>query len=448
MDKIKKVILILTIIALLIISFIIIIIMQTNKKVQKMKENDEKITMESFQENNKLTEIDYIGDYIFLKECLNKYINYSENLRYILEDKNHPDKETIEQAVEVMKSIIPEFVVKELNITEQNLYSKVGIADRFYRIENAYKSLQTVNTKEFEESTAIYAYYIDGILIDKNTKLQEVFEIIILLDKINGTFEIIPENYIKEKNINISQQKNIQVYNNESIPDKENNLFDIDNPTKEEICKNYFLELKNNLLYDRKYVYDSLEEEYRKNKFTDYEEFSNYIENKFTDIKKRTLQSYNVIQDAETQYVLKDQYDNIYIFNEKTPLKYTLVLDTYTIDLPEFIEKYNTVSEGNKVSLNIGKIIEAINNQDYKYVYSKLDENFKNNRFKEMANFENYIKNNYYNKNVIKEMTYKIEGNVFICELQIINKENQEQMKVTIMMKLLEKTNFAISFSM
>lgn len=448
MDKIKKVILILTIIALLLISFIIVIIIQTNKEEQEIKEEDDKITMQSFQENNKLTEIDYIGDYIYLKECLNKYINYSENLRYIQEDMNQVDEDTLEQAIEVMKSILPEFVVKELNITNQNLYSKVGIADKLFRIENAYKSLQTVNTEAFEESTSIYAYYIDGILIDKNTKVQDTFKIIILLDKINGTFEIIPENYIKEKNINISEQSNIQVYKDESIPDKENNLFDTENPTKEEICKNYFLELKNNLLYDREYVYNSLEDEYRKNKFANYEEFSNYIENKFTNIKKRTLQSYNVIEEDETQYVLKDQYDNIYIFNEKTPLKYTLILDTYTIDLPEFTEKYNTASEGNKVSLNIGKLIEAINNQDYKYVYNKLDENFKNSKFNEMANFENYIKNNFYNKNEIEKMTYKIEGNIFICDLQIINKENQEQKQVTIMMKLLEKTNFAISFSM
>ena len=364
MDKIKKVILILTLIALLIISFIIVIIIQANEEEQKIKEEDDKITLQTFQENNKLVEIDYIGDYIYLKECLNKYINYSENLRYIQENMNQADEETLEQAVEVMKSIIPEFVLKELNITYQNLYSKVGIADKLFRIENAYKSLQTVNTEAFEETTSIYAYYIDGILIDKNTKEQEAFKIVILLDKINGTFEIIPENYIKEKNINISEQKNIQVYNNENIPDKENNLFDVENPTKEKICKNYFSELKNYLLYDTEYVYKLLEDEYRTAKFANYEEFLNYIENNFKDIKKRTLQSYSVTQEEETQYILKDQYDNIYIFNEKTPLKYTLILDTYTIDLPEFTEKYNKASEGNKVSLNIGKIMEAINNQD------------------------------------------------------------------------------------
>ena len=44
-------------------------------------------------------------------------------------------------------------------------------------------------------------------------------------------------------------------------------------------------------------------------------------------------------------------------------------------------------------------------------------------------------------------MTYKKEGNVFVCDLQIINKENQEQKQITVMMKLLEKTNFIISFS-
>ena len=45
-------------------------------------------------------------------------------------------------------------------------------------------------------------------------------------------------------------------------------------------------------------------------------------------------------------------------------------------------------------------------------------------------------------------MTYKEDGNIFICDLQIINKENQEQNQITIMMRLLEDTDFIISFSM
>ena len=62
--------------------------------------------------------------------------------------------------------------------------------------------------------------------------------------------------------------------------------------------------------------------------------------------------------------------------------KYSVVLDTYTIDLPEFIEKYNSANEKTKVGLNIQKVFDAINNEDYEYVYNKLDNTFKQTNFK------------------------------------------------------------------
>ena len=44
-------------------------------------------------------------------------------------------------------------------------------------------------------------------------------------------------------------------------------------------------------------------------------------------------------------------------------------------------------------------------------------------------------------------MTYTVDGNVYICKLQINNSENSaEQKDVTIMVKLLENRNFVISF--
>ena len=66
------------------------------------------------------------------------------------------------------------------------------------------------------------------------------------------------------------------------------------------------------------------------------------------------------------RYVCKDGKDNFYIFNVNKVLDYTVVLDTYTVDLPEFTEKYNKVNAQEKVALNINKVITALNNKDYK----------------------------------------------------------------------------------
>jgi hypothetical protein len=54
-------------------------------------------------------------------------------------------------------------------------------------------------------------------------------------------------------------------------------------------------------------------------------------------------------------------------------MDYKLILDEYTIDLPEFTEKYKKAAPQEKVGMNIEKIISAINNKDYgKYRFNQV----------------------------------------------------------------------------
>ena len=411
------------------------------KEEKKEEEENHKVTIENFEENNKLQEIEQVGEYIQLKGCLNKYISYFKMLK-------DTEQETIEEAQNAIKSMVPEFVINELNLANDNLYNKIEIPDKHFRINKIYQSMQTVSMVAYEQNTYIYAYFIEGILIDKTTHEKQDFQTIIILDRINGTFLIIPEIYIKQKNINISENNNLSIYKEEKIPDNFYNVYDSNYPSNEKICQNYFLELKDNLRYDIEYAYKLLDNNYKQNKFSNIDEFKIFIMNNFRDIMSRRMEKYSVNEDENLRYICQDQYKNIYIFNEISPLNYKIILDTYSIDLPEFTNQYNTASEERKVSLNLGKIIEAINYKDYKYVYNKLDETFKNNNFSEINKLEEYIKNNFYNKNSIKEMDCKREGNVYICNLKINNKENEQEIKqITILVKLLENTNFVISFS-
>ena len=57
---------------------------------------------------------------------------------------------------------------------------------------------------------------------------------------------------------------------------------------------------------------------------------------------------------------------------------YSVILDTYTVDLKDFTDKYNSADVSTKVGMNVEKVIEAINDKDYRYVYNKLDETFRN----------------------------------------------------------------------
>jgi soluble lytic murein transglycosylase len=72
--------------------------------------------------------------------------------------------------------------------------------------------------------------------------------------------------------------------------------------------------------------------------FESYEEWNIY----FSTIKLLELEKYLIKQrDGYTEYTLIDTYGNYYIFQETSPMQYTVVLDTYTIDIPEFVEKYS-----------------------------------------------------------------------------------------------------------
>lgn len=73
-----------------------------------------------------------------------------------------------------------------------------------------------------------------------------------------------------------------------------------------------------------------------------------------------------------TQYVCIDNHGKYCIFRNRTSIDKDIILDTYTIDLPEFIEKYNKAKPEEKVGMNIERFVNAINDKDYKYGYGLL----------------------------------------------------------------------------
>ena len=127
---------------------------------------------------------------------------------------------------------------------------------------------------------------------------------------------------------------------------------------------------------------------------------------------------------------------------------YNLILDTYTIDLPQFLEKYNKANSIEKCGYNIQKCIEAINNKDYRYVYNKLDEEFKNNNYQLQEQFENIIKEKLFNSNKVSNASINNEGNTYIYNITVQDIENENNTQnMTIIMQLKEGTDFVMSFS-
>ena len=179
--------------------------------------------------------------------------------------------------------------------------------------------------------------------------------------------------------------------------------------------------------------------------FSTEEEYLNYLYN----YEVKGINQYQVTREEQyTQYVIIDDNGNYYIFRATSPMSYTVILDTYTIDLPEFTEQYNSASEEQKVQLNIQRFFAAINDGDYEYAYNKLDETYRNNNFVTEADFENYVKNNFFEKNSLGYSSYEKNNDLYIYSLTIKNEENEaETIEKQFVIKLLEGTNFVASFS-
>ena len=457
MNTIKKVIIALIIIIIIIITAIAIIFFN---KGENPISGDSMTVEESFNKVNKLAKIENKSEWLDVQNCLNQYSSYSDNLRLVNEaEKNggnitEQNKEYYEKIKEQLIDITPIFVQEELKITKENSYEKIGIKDEVIRINNIYKSVQTYSTTAYEESSSIYAYLVEGVLINKNNYQKRDLRLILLIDYVNNTFSIIPNEYIELKNIDLSENANIQLYDEEEIEINNSNTFSPSTATNEEICQKYFVDFKSNLIYDIDFAYNCLDKEYREKRFGTFEGFQNFVKQNIKEINLSQFKQYLVDQHEDyTEYVCRDQYQNLYIFKETAPMEFTLTLDTYTLPNDVFTEEYNKSDENMKVMMNIDKWRQMLNNRDYNAAYNVLDETFKQNNFDSVEKFEEYMRNNLPLHYKIKFGDFSNQGQNYVQQITLSDitddSQNLDETAVTktIIMKIDENSeDFVMSF--
>lgn len=226
------------------------------------------------------------------------------------------------------------------------------------------------------------------------------------------------------------------------------NEFEILNVSTGDLLSTYFNRYKDDIFADLEKSYNTLDEEYRQKKFGNIDNYRAYLQERYQEIALSKIDSYKISDknDEYTQYVCIDNNGNYYIFKETAIMQYTVMLDTYTIDLPEFLEKYNNGTEQQKVALNIEKFIQAINDKSYNYAYNCLADSFKNNYFRTQEEFETYVKTNFYEKNSVTCNSFEKQGELYTYSITITNTETNEQKNKTFIMQLGEETEFALSF--
>lgn len=435
MSKLEKIIFILAIVVVLIIIVIMgIIYFNRGEVVYNIDEVGNDDTTEEIDST-----IQYVttrNDYYAVETCVNKFYIYYMSLF----DSEEADIDDEEENKEYLYNMLDEDYINFKNITLNNIETKLEeIKQSDVNVNKMYVSQKSQN---------IYLYLVQGRIREKSSEEIKDFEVLIKIDASNKTFSVYLEDYIQQNlsDIKLGQEINMQV--SDSVENKKINIYDYEIINDEAYVQDLFAKFKKEILYDRQLVYNNLNEEYREKRFGDFSTFETYAKNNVRNNIIMKLSKYQKTKYEDyTEYVCIDQNGNYYIFNENSVMNYNVILDTYTVDLPEYIKKYDSATDQVKVGMNIERAITAIEAKDYKYVYNKLDETFKNNYFNIIEKFSTFINNNFYEENTIEYLEFKNLGGIYTYSLNIMDSDDLEKVnKITFIMKLEENRDFTMSF--
>ena len=432
MSNSKKIIILLAILLL-----IMIIIICSILTLLKSEEEDNNIIYEDIEtdgsEGDEFTDdIQKVEDaniFYSISFCIEKYYDnlYNEDL----------DNETLNEKKQNLYNTLSKKYIEENSINIDNILDKVE------QIENQVvftaTKVETITAMDYQ------VYRVQGIienLSNENTPLEDRF-FIVSIDSNNATYDIEPLD--KEEIDNLDK---VQITTDiEPIEKNDDNSFTIINTGYNELLVKYIKYYQKLVNNDVERAYNLLDEEYKEKRFGSIDKFIEYIKLKQNTLQDITIQKYSTnTKDDYEEYIIVDTNNNYYIIEEYSVMDFKMKLDSYTIESQENIQKYNTLTDTNKVSANIRKIIEAINNKDYNYIYNKLNEEYKNNKFSNINQLINYINNNFYDVNLVGNGTAELEANVYIAKIQITSNKSEIK-QVTILVRLLEGTDFEISFS-
>ena len=300
------------------------------------------------------------------------------------------------------------------------------------------KEIYRLNKDEIEE------YFVYAIQNNENKYF------VAYLDQENNTYmleEISNTEYEDVKNEKINN-KFLQV---KTIEDNGSNEYSIELMSDVKIANMYFDIIKNILNSEPEVLYDILDTDYQQKRFGSTENFMEYVDNNKNKFANMQISKYaKYTYEGYMQYVCLDTNGEYYIINEDTTTgDYKILLDTYTIDQPEFIENYDSASDVEKAGYNIDKFMTAINTKDYNYAYNHLAQSFKQNNFTTLESFINYVQNNFYSKNNYEIKNGTKEGDYYVYTVNITDAEQDTSKLVqkNFIVNIKDNREFELSFN-
>lgn len=441
----KKVVIVIVVLLILLIIIGVIIVFKINKLSINKNIINELETNTVIEES-----IETVSDYnLFytIETLIQKYetflhLNYEQQLNEL----NQPSVAAVygittqEEKSNAIINLLDNEFIKEYKINTGNVIEILGQYTNGVEV----KIMKMNILKSINKNVSAYSVSTEITNVEDREKISAMF--IVKLDNINTTFSIYPiinNEYSSLDEINVDNTI-------EKIEKNSNNIYVLMEYNESQVATKYFQEYKNLMLSNSKDAYNKLDEEYKNKRFGSVENFIEYVNNKTKYIENSQIMKYQVEEkDDYKEYTCMLTDGKYWIIRESKPANYTVILDTYTIDLPQFIEKYNSSTDAEKVLLNVQKVFEAINDGDYRYVYNKLDPTFRQNNFPTETDFKNYIKQNFYTSNNFEFSNYKSSGNLHIYDISFTDKNNASSEKKTknFIMQLKEGTDFVMSFN-
>lgn len=454
MDR-KKILALVIILLVVILVILIAVLVRVSSMVSNELQENIIITEENQEEESHVffKQVNDYTTFYSVKNILNNYTEYVKQVNgdlYIDPERVSMEEEelkatTKESGIITITALLDEEYLSNMNINEETIIEKqqVYLEKGDYSEDVIYSvTISNMLIGELKEN-------LDLVLVNAMINDEEL-NLLVKLDQTNKTYSIFYEDYIEAYGYNEeTTPEQIQISDN-NIEVNEYNTYTEAVINDEYLVTQYFSEYRSNMLYNTQQAYELLDPTYREKKFGSYENFVNYISNNNQEILTASISGYEINEfEGIKEYVCIDQYGKYYIFSETNIASFDVILDIYTVDLPDFLEQYNSSNDPDKAGMNLQKIVDALNDGDYGYIYEKLDSTFRQNNFATQADFETYITTNLYTNCSVEFSDYESSADLHIFKATFTDNDDPEKVAIekTFILQLGEGTDFVFSFN-
>lgn len=457
----KKIIVIIVIIILLLLCILALILINY-KKVNDANQNFSETPFDMYEAYEKQRAKDGItagdakaylednaSEYYTVEgiiKSFNTYVLYltgtAKDLNLIVNQDN--EKQVLDQyrkkGYEYINDVLASNYKSTYSVNNQYIYEYVN--------KNIGKEYTITDMYAVDDSDMINTYFVYGTYDNKE------FNYIIILDKYNYTFEMYLSNYLADNNITKTNSATMKTQNISSIKGNNFNTFSYKNIEDEQMVRTYYNEYTKIMKDNPERAYNLLNSEYRSKRFSNLEDFKQYANIRANSDVDRKLSSYSINKVGNyTEITCKDNMNANMTFRVTGVMKYSVILDSYTMNITLFEKEYNE-QENNayRAKICFEEFIECINGKDYKKAYSYLNNQYKQQNFKTEQEFITYIEENWFEINRYIYDTIKTSGQDYIINGSLIDSRKFESYDAkfvdkSFVIKLGENYNtFEISF--